>query len=83
MCTYITKTNGIKGAAKTSEGWQKLSHANVYLDHPFKAPYDHSLNIDFINEEGDFSKRIALELDPESARALVESITKILDSTDF
>jgi len=38
------------GSAKGPNGWMRIDTANVYYDHPFHAPLDHALGIDFINE---------------------------------
>src|SRR5262249_24978603 len=38
------------GSAKGPNGWMRIDTANVYYDHPFHAPLDHALGIDFISE---------------------------------
>jgi len=48
-------------------------------DHPFNAPYDHALNIDFVNEEMGPSARVAVELSEAAARELVKTIQAVLD----
>jgi len=50
MCTYITETAAIAGTAKGPKGWINVDTANVYYDHPQAAPFDHTLNIDFVNQ---------------------------------
>jgi hypothetical protein len=52
--------------------------ATVYLDHPYHAPYEHTLNIDFANEELGPESRLAVELSAESARELVRCIEAAL-----
>ena len=52
--------------------------ANVYFDHPFHAPLDHSLNIDFVSEIDGVFNRVAVEMSAESARDLVEKILAAL-----
>ena len=51
-------------------------------DHPFEAPFDHALNIDFVNESLGPGARVAVELDVASARKLVETITAVLAKAD-
>jgi hypothetical protein len=78
MCSYITEKAEIFGSAKGPAGWMKVDTATVYFDHPFHAPLDHSLNIDFVNEADGAPVRVAVELSAESARALVEKILAAL-----
>lgn len=80
MCTWITERSEIAGSGKGPSGWFRLSHANVYFDHPYHAPMDHTLNIDFVNEAIGPDARVAVELSPESARALVANILAALES---
>src|SRR3712207_6624170 len=80
MCTYITEQATIVGSAKGPNGWMKVDTANVYYDHPYHAPLDHSLNIDFLNAAGGSGERVAVELSAESARALVTKILAALAS---
>ena len=74
MCSYITEKANIFGSAKGAAGWMKIDTANVYFDHPYHAPLDHSLNIDFVNEAAGAPSRVAIEISAESARELVEKI---------
>ena len=39
----------IDGSGKGTNGWFKLEQANISYDHPFDAPFEHALNIDFVN----------------------------------
>ncbi len=78
MCSYVTVKTEVTGSGKGSAGWFSLSHASVYLDHPYATPLDHTLNIDFIDESAGASSRVAVELSPDSARRLVEAIQKAL-----
>jgi hypothetical protein len=82
MCSYIVEKTRLSGSAKGASGWMRIDTANVYYDHPFHAPLDHALGIDFINEsEG--RERVAVELSAESARALVEKILAALASGEI
>lgn len=78
MCTYQTATLDIAGSGKGAAGWFPLTAASVYLDHPVHAPAAHTLNIDFRNPAQGSSARVAVELDPASARELAEGILAML-----
>ena len=80
MCTYQTITLAVEGSGKGAEGWFPVSDATVYFDHPVHATADHTLNIDLINPSRGAGARVALELDPSSARALAEAIVRTLDA---
>ena len=79
MCSYITEKLGVVGSAKGAAGWMRVDTATVYFDHPYHAPLDHSLNIDFVNEADGAQTRVALELSAESARELVRAILAALE----
>ncbi len=78
MCTMISTQVKIAGSGKGSSGWFNVSQADVSYDHPFSAPLEHALNIDFVNEALGPGARVAVELSAESARALVEAINAVL-----
>lgn len=82
MCSYIVETTPIAGSAKGAKGWMKVDTANVYFDHPYHAPLDHALSIDFVVAAGEPGDRVAVELSAESARSLVEKILAALASGD-
>jgi hypothetical protein len=69
----------IDGSGKGAQGWFKLREANVSYDHPFDAPFEYALNIDFVNETQGPGARVAVELSVEAARTLVETIQAVLD----
>jgi hypothetical protein len=75
----ILERTEIQGSGKGSGGWFDLRQANVTYDHPFHAKWEHALNLDFIDESAGPAARVAVELSPESARQLAESILAILD----
>jgi hypothetical protein len=79
MCTYQTTTLAVTGSGKGSRGWFTVSDASVYLDHPVHAPATHTLNVDLLNPGAGPEYRVALELDPGSARALAAAILATLD----
>lgn len=79
MCTMIVEKVKIEGSGKGAGGWFKLEGANVSYDHPFEAPFEHALNIDFVNESRGPSARVAVELSEQAARELVKTILAVLD----
>lgn len=79
MCTMIVQQAAIEGSGKGVAGWFPLRQANVSFDHPFDAPLEHALNIDFVNEAQGPGARVAVELSAASARALVETILAVLE----
>ena len=83
MCSYIVEKAKLYGRAKGPNGWMRIDTANVYYDHPFHAPLDHALGIDFINEAEGGRERVAVELSAQSARDLVEKILAALASGEI
>lgn len=82
MCTMIVEQIKMDGSGKGANGWFTLRQANVSYDHPFNAPYEHALNIDFVDESQGPGARVAVELDVASARALVATIQAVLAQAD-
>ena len=82
MCTMIVEKVKIEGSGKGQQGWFALQGANVSYDHPFHAPYEHALNIDFVNETQGPSARVAVELSETAARELVRTILAVLDQAE-
>ena len=82
MCTMIVQKVKIEGSGRGSQGWFSLQQANVSYDHPFNAPYEHALNIDFVNETQGLSARVAVELNETAARDLAYSILAVLDQAE-
>ena len=80
MCTWIIEKSKIEGSGKGPDGWFKLNQANVYYDHPFHAPLDHALIIDFVADPNSADGRVAVEITSDSARRLVENILAALDT---
>ena len=78
MCTMIAQQIQIEGSGKGTSGWFRLREADVSYDHPFDAPFEHALNIDFVNEAQGPGARVAVELSVEAAQSLVETIQAVL-----
>ncbi len=82
MCTMIAQQVKINGSGKGTAGWFTLKEANVSYDHPFDAPFEHALNIDFVNESQGPGARVAVELSVEAARTLMASIQAVLEKAE-
>ena len=81
MCTMICERAAMEGSGKGREGWFPLKTANVSYDHPFNAPWEYSVNIDFVNADKGVGARVAVELSPESAKLLAETIFAALQTS--
>ena len=82
MCTMIAEKVKVDGSAKGANGWFKVEQANVSFDHPFNAPFEHALNIDFVDQSRGLSNRVAVELSEGAARELVKTILAVLDQAE-
>jgi hypothetical protein len=83
MCTMILHQAKIEGCGKGRlQEWFDLRGVNVAYDCPFHIRLEHALNIDFINEAEGPSARVAVELTPESARALAQAILTTLEHAE-
>jgi hypothetical protein len=72
----------IAGSGKGAQGWFDVCEANVSYDHPFHIRLEHALNIDFVNEAAGPGARVAVELTPESARELANTILATLNEAE-
>ena len=63
-------------------GISNPEQANVSYDHPFNAPIEHALNIDFVNQALGGGARVAVERSAESARALLDTIQAVLEQAE-
>jgi len=82
MCSMIAEQIKIDGCGKGAGGWFDLREADVSYDHPFNAPFEHALNIDFVNEAQGPGARVAVELSAEAARELALTILATLDRAE-
>lgn len=82
MCTMIVQQVEIDGSGKGRDGWFNLDQANVSYDHPFNAPLEHALNIDFVNSAQGPGARVAVELSAAAARSLVQTILTVLEKAE-
>ena len=82
MCTMIVQQVEIEGSGKGAAGWFNVDQANVSYDHPFHVPFEHALNIDFVNQAAGPGARVAVELSADAARALVRTILDVLEKAE-
>jgi hypothetical protein len=78
----IVENVKMEGSGKGTNGWFRLEQANVSFDHPFHAPYEHALNIDFVNDSRGAAARVAVELSEQAARELVRTILAVLERAE-
>jgi hypothetical protein len=79
MCTMICEKTAVEGSARGSEGWFPLKGVNVSYDHPMHAPWEYGINLDFVNPDRGVGARVAVELSPESAVQLAQTIIAALE----
>ena len=82
MCSMIAQQVKIDGCGKGTGGWFTLREADVSYDHPFNAPFEHALNIDFVNESQGPGARVAVELSAEAALTLAQTILAVLKKAE-
>jgi hypothetical protein len=82
MCTMIAQQIEIAGCAKGGADWFAVRQANVSYDHPFNAPWEHALNLDFVDEAQGPGVRVAVELNAAAARRLAETILDVLGQAE-
>ncbi|MBL8056181.1 MAG: hypothetical protein JNK29_05750 [Anaerolineales bacterium] len=78
MCTMIVSQVAIEGSGKGTAGWFPVRRAAVSYDHPFHAPLEHALNIDFTDPARGPGARVAVELTAQAARDLAATILAVL-----
>jgi hypothetical protein len=74
MCTAISHTTPVTGAGKGPRGWFPLTAVNVGFDHAAHTPAEHAFLLDFTNYDIGPEARVGVELDLDSARALLAQI---------
>lgn len=82
MCTTIADKLAVSGSGKGPQGWFALDAVYVGYDHPFHAPFEHALTLDFVNEAAGPGARVAVELTRESARELLARLHDALAASD-
>lgn len=82
MCTTISHTTAVSGAGKGAAGWFALTQATVAYDHPAHHGTDHALLFDFADYTRGTGSRVAVELDLESGRALLEQLRSAIAAAE-
>lgn len=82
MCTWISTHRDIKASGKGPDGWFPVTRANVGYDHPSHVFLNHAVLLDFINPSMDVSKRVAVEMNVASAKALVEVLQEAIAAAE-
>ena len=82
MCTNIAVSTQIAGSGKGPQGWYPLVEAVVTYDHPFHAPLDHAINIDFVDADKGLNGRASVELTVDGARQLARTILAAVDRAE-
>lgn len=82
MCTHITTTTAVTGAAKGGAGWFAIKQAVVGYDHATQGPDEHALLLDFVNYDIGLATRVAVELDLASGRALVAHLQEAIATAE-
>ncbi|MHC4094166.1 MAG: DUF6295 family protein [Planctomycetota bacterium] len=80
MCSWIVEKANVSGTGKGPNGWFDMRQANVYYDHPYKAPMDHALIIDFVEDPEKAGNRVSVEMSAESAQRLIACIQSALST---
>ncbi len=80
MCIDYSHATDVVGAGHANGESIGIARAVVSFTHPMDVPLDHALCIDFRAGNGDPSARVAVELDPASARELAYSILGALQA---
>ena len=82
MCTWISLSTRVMGSGKGANGWFPLSQANVGYDHATHAPLEHALLLDFVNPQMGPGARVAVEMNIESGKALLEQLRAAIEAAE-
>ena len=82
MCTNVTTTIAATGSVYDGEDWFAVDRAVVYFDHPQDLLADHAMCIDLWAPGTGVGRRVAVELDADSARRLAEGILDVLSTRE-
>jgi hypothetical protein len=82
MCTAISYTAAITGAGKGARGWFPVTQANVAFDHATHTMAEHAFLLDFTNYDIGPEARVGLEMDMNSARALLEQLGAAIEAAE-
>jgi hypothetical protein len=82
MCTNIATKTSITGSAKSASGWINVNEVTMSFDHATHIWTEHALRIGFVNADDLSADRIAVELDLQSGRALLNRLEEIIDAAE-
>lgn len=82
MCTHIASTAAITGSGKGGAGWFPVKQVSVGYDHATQGVDEHAMLLDFVNYDIGLGARLALELDLDSAKALVATLQSVIDEAE-
>jgi hypothetical protein len=68
----------VSGAGKGAQGWFPITNATVGYDHASHTGSEHALLLDFANYDIGPEARVAVELDLESGKALLQQLERAL-----
>jgi hypothetical protein len=79
----IALSTQVQGMAKGPKGWFEVTQATVGYDHATHTADEHALLLDFTNYALGLSARVSVELDLDSARALVAQLQSAIDQAEL
>jgi hypothetical protein len=82
MCTMIAISSTVHGVAKGRDGWFPITKATIGYDHATHSKEEHALLLDFVNYDIGIDARVALELDLESGRVLLEQLQSAIAAAE-
>ena len=82
MCTAISHTTAVTGAGKGPQGWFPVTAANVAFDHATHTSAEHAFLLDFTNYDIGPEARVGVELDLDSARALLDQLEAAITAAE-
>jgi hypothetical protein len=81
MCTNIATKTPVTGSAKMARGWMSVNEATMSFDHATHLWTEHALRMDFVGKSD--ADRVSVELDIESARALLMRLREVMDAAEL
>jgi hypothetical protein len=82
MCTTISTTLAVDGAAKGGAAWFPITAAVVGFDHATGSAAEHAVLLDFIDPARGPGARVAVELDLASGRSLLAALEATLAAAE-
>lgn len=80
MCTDIFSKAPVSGSAKGPDGWFTVHEVHLGYDHPFRAPLEHAVTVDFV--DGASRHRVAVELSLEAAREVATRLLHTIEQAE-